>query len=203
MFHISPDQTQWFHLYRVQKTSPVMFVLFCCEEVNEAGNSSRFLDLRIVSSGFNTMGGSWCVEEWRPENREPRRLHEVPGTAGGNFISRPPRSTVSMKLNWRSRPRKNWHWLRSIDETLRNNLMALAPTLLPKMARDLIVGLGVNQSGIEFEDLHRLAHAQHRGHPGTATGFRNRADLRTGSRRRRSACRCDAPKSEGGLNSSS
>ena len=41
MFNISADQTQWFHLYRVQKTYPMMFVLFCSAEVNDNGNISN------------------------------------------------------------------------------------------------------------------------------------------------------------------
>jgi hypothetical protein len=41
----------------------------------------------------------------------------------------------------------------SLDEGLRNKLAAVAPTLFPKLARNLINELNVNQTGLEFEEL--------------------------------------------------
>jgi len=41
----------------------------------------------------------------------------------------------------------------ALDDELRKNLEAIAPTLLPKLARELLKEISMNQTGLEFEEL--------------------------------------------------
>jgi hypothetical protein len=154
MFQISPDQTQWFHLYRVQKVFPTTFVLFTCQEVNDMENSSRWLDLRILSNDQNTIGGSWCVKSGSYHGKQVSRadctkfleLH-----AKFSIANATKRGVDEIDLVESSRD--ELAMAASLDEGLRNKLAAVAPTLFPKLARNLINELNVNQTGLEFEEL--------------------------------------------------
>jgi len=151
MFQISADQTQWFHLYRVVKISPLTFVIFCCEEVNEAGNSYRLLDLRVVSNG-NTNGASWCARSTGIKvitRAECTKFLEL--RAKFLIATTLMRSVDEVELMEASN--EELALASSLDEALRNNITAVAPTLVCRLARNVIVNLGVNKSGVEFEEL--------------------------------------------------
>ena len=131
-----------------------MFVLFCSEEVNELGNTSRFLDLRILSSNFATMGGSWCVRSGVDHRKQVNRADctkFLELRAKFYIAAATLRGVDEVELAESSQD--ELALAISLDETLRNNLAAVTPTLLPKMARDLIAGLSVNHSGILFEEM--------------------------------------------------
>jgi hypothetical protein len=154
MFSISADQTQWFHLYRVQKAYPTMFVLFCSAEVNESGSSSKYLDLRIVSGTPNIMGNSWCV---RSQNDYRMQVNRADCT---KFLELRARFLIATamargidQVELIESSRDELALAISLDETLRNNFAAIAPTLYPKMARDLINGLGVDHTGLVYEEM--------------------------------------------------
>jgi hypothetical protein len=154
MFSISADQAQWFHLYRVQKTFPTMFVILCAEEINSTGNSTKYLDLRIISTGQTIMGNSWCVKsgnDYRKQvNRadctkflELRAKHMIAATMS--------RGIDQVELTESSQ--EEAALAMSFDETLRSNFAAIATTLYSKMARDLVASLEVNHTGIVFEEM--------------------------------------------------
>lgn len=154
MFQISPDQTQWFHLYRVQKVFPITFVLFACKEENDKGHASRLLDLRILSNDQNIMGGSWCVKSEANHGKQVTRadctkfleLH-----AKFSIAKAMKRGVDEIELVESSR--EELALAASLDDDLRNKLAAVVSTLFPKLARNLINELNVNQTGLEFEEL--------------------------------------------------
>lgn len=154
MFQISPDQTQWFHLYRVQKVFPITFVLFACQEVNDQGNSSRLLDLRILSNDQKIMGGSWCV---RSEGNQVKQVTRADCTkflelyAKFSIANLTKRGVDEIELMESSRD--ELAMAAALDDNLRNKLAAVVPTLFPKLARNLINELSENQTGLEFEEL--------------------------------------------------
>lgn len=154
MFQISPDQTQWFHLYRVQKVYPVTFVLFACEETTTQGDSSRMLDLRIVSNDQNILGGSWCVKSEAPHTKQVSRadctkfleLHAKFYIA--NAIQK-----AFDEIELIESSREELSTAASLDGNFKNNLEAVAATFYPKLARNLIRDINVNHTGIEYEEL--------------------------------------------------
>ena len=154
MFQISPDQTQWFHLYRVQKVCPITFVLFACDEGNVHGSTSRLLDLRILAADQNTMGGSWSVKSSDAHGKPATRadctkfleLH-------AKFIIANTAKRGVDEIELVESSRDELAMAASLDENLRTKLHSIAPTLSPKLARNLINELGVNRSGLEFEEL--------------------------------------------------
>lgn len=154
MFHISPDQTQWFHLYRVQKLHPITFVLFACQEVNQLNNSSRLLDLRIISNEQDIMGGSWCVKGDGFHGKQVTRadctkfLELYAKFTLANSIRR---GVDEIELVESSR--EELALAAALDENLRGKLAATGPTLLPKLARNLFAELHVSQTGLDIEDL--------------------------------------------------
>lgn len=154
MFQISPDQTQWFHLYRVQKTFPITFVIFACEEVTVDSVSSWMLDLRIMCAEQNIMGGSWRV---RTEDDNGKQVTRADCT---KFLELHARFSIANttkrgfdEIELIESSRDELALAASFDASLRNILEAVAPTLAARLARNLIYELGVNQTGIEFEEL--------------------------------------------------
>ena len=154
MFQISPDQTQWFHLYRVQKVFPITFILFACEEVNDRGNSSRLLDLRILSHEQNTLGGSWCVKSDGNHGKHATRADCT------KFLELHAKFSIANatkqgidEIEFVESSRDELAMAASLDDKFRENLEAVAPTLFPKLARTLIQEVSVNQTGLEFEEL--------------------------------------------------
>jgi len=154
MFQISPDQTQWFHLYRVQKVCPITFVLFACDEASVQGNPSRLLDLRILSSNQNITGGSWSVKSSDAHGKQATRadctkfleLH-----AKFSIASATNRGVDEIELIESSRD--ELAMAATLDENLRAKLEAVAPTLSAKLARNLLNELSVNRTGLEFEEI--------------------------------------------------
>ena len=153
MFQISPDQTQWFHLYRVQKISPVIFVILCCEEINEPGNSYRILDLRTVTGPRETAGGSWCVrsgDHRKMVNRaECTKFLEL---RAKYFIAAATMRGVD-EIEMVEASHDELALATSLDESLRQNVAAVTPTLYSRLARNMINNLASYQTGIEFEEL--------------------------------------------------
>lgn len=159
MFKTSPDQTQWLHLYRVKKTSPVNFVLFCSGEIIENGVTTRFLDLRIVSSGQNTLGGSWCERRTNDDRRKQLNRSDYTkflDLRAKYFIANAIARGID-EIDLEESSEEELTLAVSLDETLRNNLVAIAPTLFPKLARDLIINLDVQQTDGVFEEIHDWA----------------------------------------------
>jgi aspartokinase-like uncharacterized kinase len=154
MFQISPDQTQWFHLYRVQKAYPITFVLFACEEETVHGTTSWLLDLRILSTDQNIMGGSWCVKS----DSDNRKLASRADCT--KFLELQAKFSIATttkrgfdEIELIESSREELALAASLDENLRKSLEAVAPTIVPKLARNLIYELGVNQTGLVFEEL--------------------------------------------------
>ena len=154
MFQITPDQTQWFHLYRVQKVYPITFVLFACDEAHAQGTSSRLLDLRIVSGEPNVTGGSWCVKD---DGKQGKPLNRADCA---KFLELYARFSIAHatrrgidEIEFVESSREELAMAASLDDNFKRNLEAMAPTLLPKLARNMIRELGVNQTGFEFEEL--------------------------------------------------
>jgi hypothetical protein len=154
MFQISQDQTQWFHLYRVQKVFPVTFVLLACEEVNDQGVSSRLLDLRVLSSGQDVMGRSWrmngACKDGKPCTRADcakfLELH-----AKFSIANATKRGVDEIEFVESSREELAMAAL--FDEEFRKHLEAVAPTLFPRLAREMIQEVSATQTGLEFEEL--------------------------------------------------
>ena len=154
MFQISPDQTQWFHLYRVQKVFPITFVLFACEEVNDRGNLSRLLDLRVLSNDQNLMGGSWRAKNDGIHGKHATRADcaKVLELHAKFSIANATKRGVD-EIEFVESSREELAMAASLDDKFRKNLEAVAPTLIPKMARTLIKEVSLNQTGLEFEEL--------------------------------------------------
>lgn len=152
MFQISADQTQWFHLYRVLKISPITFVIFCCEEVNEHGNATRLLDLRIVSNGSDVTGGSWCARSTGIKlvtRAECTKFLEL--RAKFMIATSLARSLDEIELVEASG--EELMLATSLDEALQYNVAAVVPTLLSRLARSVLGNLGVNQTGVVFDEM--------------------------------------------------
>jgi len=154
MFHISPDQTQWFHLYRVQKVYPVTFVLFACQEMSEQGISSRLLDLRIICNDQTIMGNSWTVKSDGYHGKQVTRadctkwLELYAKLSLSNSIRR---GIDEIELVESSR--EELSLAAELDENLRTRLVAVVPTLISKLARSLMSDLSVSHAGLEIVEL--------------------------------------------------
>lgn len=154
MFQISPDQSQWYHLYRVQKFSPIMFVLFTCEEINDYGNSCRILDLRIFCNNQETMGGSWRIRDARDHSKQVNRAECT------KFLELRAKFAIANatlkgvdEVELVESSREELALAVSLDETLREKLGGISLTLFPRMAREMIASIHLNQSSLEIEDL--------------------------------------------------
>ena len=154
MFQISADQTEWFHLYRVQKFFPMTFVLFSCQEINDRENTSRLLDLRILSNDQDIMGSSWRVKGDANHAKQVSRADctKFLEVYAKFFIANTTKRGIDeIELVESSRDELAMAVL--FDENLRSKFEAVAPTLFPKLARNMINELSVNQTGLEFEEL--------------------------------------------------
>ena len=154
MFQISQDQTQWFHLYRVQKVFPVTFILLACEEVNDQGISSRMLDLRVLSSDQNIMGRSWRMsgagKDGKPCTRaDCAKFLELHAKFS---IANATRRGVD-EIEFVESSHDELAMAALFDDEFRKNLGLVSPTLFPRLARELIQEVSVNQTGLEFEEL--------------------------------------------------
>ena len=154
MFQISVDQTQWVHLYRVLKVYPTTFVLFTCEEVHDQGNVYRILDLRILPDEQNSMGGSWCVKSHGKDGKASTRADcakflELHAKFAISNATR--RGIDEIELVESSRDELSMAAV--LDEKFRVNLEAVAPTLYPKMARNLIKEISLSQTGLDYDVL--------------------------------------------------
>jgi len=154
MFHCSSDQTQWFHLYRVQKVFPTMFVLFACGDAEVNGDASFVLDLRIIAAGNAMLGGSWWVR------KIGRNGHHASRADLAKFLSQRAKMTVAYatkqsvdEIEMIDSSHEELALVVSLDDELRSNLEAVVPTLFPKLARTMIQQLPTNHSGNEFEEL--------------------------------------------------
>ena len=154
MFQISPDQTQWFHLYRVQKVHPITFVLFTCLEVNEQGNPARYLDLRIVSSEQEIMGGSWCIKS------DPHFAKQVTRADCAKFLELYAKFTLANairrgidEIELIESSREELSLAAALDEVLHRKLESVGPTLIAKLARNLMSDLRISQAGLEIAEM--------------------------------------------------
>jgi hypothetical protein len=154
MFQISADQTEWFHLYRVQKFFPLTFVLFACQEVNDLENSSRLLDLRILSNDQNIMGSSWRVKGDGTHVKQVSRADctKFLEVYAKFFIANTTKRGID-EIELVESSRDELAMATLFDENLRNKFEAIAPTLFPKLVRNMINELSLNQTGLEFEEL--------------------------------------------------
>jgi hypothetical protein len=154
MFQISADQTQWFHLYRVQELFPITFVLFACDESNGQGTNARLLDLRILSTDQTIMGGSWCV---RSDNGNGKQATRADCTKFLELQAKFSIATTTRRgvdeIELMESSREELAMVATLDDNFRNNLEAVAPTLFSKLARNLFSEISVNQTGLEFEEL--------------------------------------------------
>lgn len=154
MFQNSPDQTQWFHLYRVQKVFPIMFVLFACGDAEVEGAASKVLDLRIFSTDHSMMGGSWWVKNEDKNGKFATRSDFTKFLdLRAKFIIANATKRGIDEIEIVDSSHEELALAVSLDENLRNNMEAIAPTLFPKLARNLIRQLHVNQSGHDFMEL--------------------------------------------------
>jgi len=154
MFQISQDQTQWFHLYRVQKVFPITFVLLACAEVSDQGTPSRLLDLRILSSGQNIIGHSWRMNGIGRDGKPCTRADCA------KFLELQAKFSIANstqrgvdEIEFVESSREELAMAALFDEEFRRHLEAVAPTLFPRLARVLIQEVSVNQTGLEYEDL--------------------------------------------------
>jgi len=155
MFQISQDQTQWFHLYRVQKVFPITFVLLACAEVtDQRGAPSRLLDLRILCNGQNIIGRSWRMNGIGRDGKPCTRADCA------KFLELQAKFSIANstkrgvdEIEFVESSREELAMAAMFDEDFRRNLEAVAPTLFPRLARALVQDVSVNQTGLEFEDL--------------------------------------------------
>ncbi|MCE0496606.1 MAG: hypothetical protein LV481_01480 [Methylacidiphilales bacterium] len=154
MLQVSPDQTQWFHLYRVKAVYPITFVLLACEESNAPDNLYRLLELRILCNDEIMAGGSWCV---RSNGKDVRNYSRADAA---KFLEQHAKFAIASavqrgldEIEFIESSREELAVVASLDERFRKNLEAVVPTLLPKYARFLIKEATVNQTGLEFEEL--------------------------------------------------
>jgi hypothetical protein len=154
MFQSSADQTQWFHLFRVQKVFPTIYILFACGEAEVEGTPSQVLDIRIISRDQSMMGGSWWV---RKEGKNGKRLTRADITkflelhAKFQVAGATKRGIDEIELIESSH--EELALAASLDDTLKSNLETVMPTIFSKLARNLIKDLSVNQTGFDFEEL--------------------------------------------------
>jgi len=133
---------------------PITFVLLACEEASEHGNTSRLLDLRILSNDPNIMGRSWCVKGAGKDGKPLTRADCV------KFLEMHAKFSIAnaMKrgvdeIEFIESSGDELAMAASFDEQFRANLQFITPTLAPKLARTLVQEASVNQIGLEFEEL--------------------------------------------------
>jgi hypothetical protein len=154
MFLISGDQSQWVHLYRVQRVYPIMFVIFCCGEAEVEGVPAQVVDLRIISKEQAMTGNSWWV---RKENSSGKMTTRADITKFLELHARFQVASATKRciddVEMIESSNDELALAISIDEELRVNLESIMPTLFSKMARNLIKDLNINKTGIEFGEL--------------------------------------------------
>jgi hypothetical protein len=154
MFQCSADQTQWFHLFRVQKAFPTIYILFACGDAEVEGVPSQVLDLRIISRDQSAAGGSWWVKK---EGKTGKCLTRADISkflelqAKFQIANSTKRGIDEIELIESSHD--ELALAVSIDDGLKNNLESIRPTIFSKLARNLIMELKQNQTGFEFEEL--------------------------------------------------
>lgn len=148
------DQSQWVHLYRVQKYFPVLYIVLASCDAEVGGIPSLVLDLRIVSREQSMLGGSWWVKKEGEEGKTTNRgditkfLEQQAKFQVGNVTKRCLDETEFVECSL-----EELTFAASVDKNLKANLDAMMPTIFSKLARDLIRELGVNKSGHEFVEL--------------------------------------------------
>jgi hypothetical protein len=154
MFQSSADQTQWFHLFRIQKVFPTIYILFACGDAEVEGVPSQVLDLRIISRDQSVAGGSWWVKK---EGKNGKRLTRADITkflelhAKFQIASATKRGIDEIEMIESSQ--EELALAVSLDDSLESNLEIVMPTLFSKLARNLIKELKQNHTGFEFEEL--------------------------------------------------
>jgi len=154
MFHCSADQTQWFHLYRVQKIFPTMFVLFACGEADVNGEPSMVLDLRIISAAYEMMGGSWWIKKVGGNGHHATRadLTKFLGQHAKISVAYATKRSVD-DIDMVDSSHEELAMMVSYDGLLKNRFEAVEPTLFARLARKLVREVSLNQSATEFEEL--------------------------------------------------
>jgi len=154
MFQISPDQTQWFHLNRVKRLSPITFVLLAREEVKFEEGSAQVFDFRVLSNDETMIGNSWCLRSTESDTRAHSRsdcMKFLELYAKFSIAALRNRGFDEIEFNDSSREELTMAAMQ--DEKFRRNLESVVPTLYPKIARTLLEGAVVNEAWLQYQEL--------------------------------------------------
>lgn len=154
MFQISADQTQWFHLFRVLKVFPTLYVLSACAEAEVEDMPAQVLDLRIISSDPNMIGGSWWVK------REGKNGKQLTRADIAKFLDLRAKFEIANvmqrgidEIEMVETSPEELALAVSLDEGLKNSLEIVVPTIFSKLVRSFIKDISVNQTGFDFEEI--------------------------------------------------
>jgi hypothetical protein len=111
------------------------------------------LDLRIVSSDQNILGGSWCVKSGTQAKQFSRADCTKFLELHAKFYIANAIQKAFDEIELVESSREELSMAASLDGNFRNNLEAVAVTLYPRLARNLVADLSLNHSGFEFEEL--------------------------------------------------